>query len=66
MGVVTFLMAWVLSNIFLTMFMVGIMDVEICGWDDLLWILVMALVSPVVVIAAWRIEEMIRNRNRRK
>ena len=64
MGVVTFLMAWVLSNIFLTMFLVGIMDVEICGWDDLLWILVMALVSPVVVIAAWRIEEMIRNRRK--
>jgi hypothetical protein len=64
MGVVTFLMAWVLANIFLTMFLVGIMDVEICGWDDLLWILVMALVSPVVVIAAWRIEEMIRNRRK--
>lgn len=64
MGVVIFLMAWVLSNIFLTMFLVGIMDVEICGWDDLLWILVMALVSPVVVIAAWRIEEMIRNRRK--
>ena len=64
MGVVTFLMAWVLANIFLTMFLVGIMDVEICGWDDLLWILVMALVSPVVVIAAWRIGEMIRNRRK--
>lgn len=64
MGVVTFLMVWVLANIFLTMFLVGIMDVEICGWDDLLWILVMALVSPVVVIAAWRIEEMIRNRRK--
>lgn len=64
MGVVIFLMAWVLSNIFLTMFLVGIMDVEICGWDDLLWILVMALVSPVVVIAAWRIEDMIRNRRK--
>ena len=64
MGVVTFLMAWVLANIFLTMFLVGIMDVEICGWDDLLWILVMALASPVVVIAAWRIEEMIRNRRK--
>lgn len=64
MGVVTFLMAWVLSNIFLTMFLVGIMEVEICGWDDLLWILVMALVSPVVVIAAWCIEEMIRNRRK--
>jgi hypothetical protein len=64
MGVVTFLMAWVLANIFLTMFLVGIMDVEICGWDDLLWILVMALVSPVVVIAAWRIEELIRNRRK--
>lgn len=64
MGVVTFLMVWVLANIFLTMFLVGMMDVEICGWDDLLWILVMALVSPVVVIAAWRIEEMIRNRRK--
>ena len=64
MGVVTFLMAWVLANIFLTMFLVGIMDVEICGWDDLLWILVMALVSPVVVIAAWHIEDMIRNRRK--
>ena len=64
MEVVTFLMAWVLANIFLTMFLVGIMDVEICGWDDLLWILVMALVSPVVVIAAWHIEEMIRNRRK--
>ena len=64
MGVVTFIMAWVLANIFLTMFLVGIMDVEICGWDDLLWILVMASVSPAVVIAAWRIEEMIRNRRK--
>lgn len=64
MGVVTFLMAWVLANIFLTMFLFGIMDVEICGWDDLLWILVMALVSPVVVIAAWYIEDMIRNRRK--
>lgn len=64
MGVVTFLMAWVLANIFLTMVLCGIMDVEICGWDDLLWILVMALVNPVVVIAAWRIEEMIRNRRK--
>lgn len=64
MGVVTFLMAWVLANIFLTMFLVGIMDVEICGWDDLRWILVMALVSPVVVIAAWHIEDMIRNRRK--
>lgn len=64
MGVVTSLMVWVLANIFLTVFLVGIMDVEICGWDDLLWILVMALVSPVVVIAAWRIEEMIRNRRK--
>lgn len=64
MGVVTFIMAWVLANIFLTMVLVGIMDVEICGWDDLLWILVMALVSPVVVIAGWRIEEMIRNRRK--
>lgn len=64
MEVVTFIMAWVLANIFLTMVLVGIMDVEICGWDDLRWILVMALVSPVVVIAAWRIEEMIRDRRK--
>lgn len=64
MGVVTFIMAWVLANIFLTMVLVGIMDVEICGWDDLRWILVMALASPVVVIAAWRIGEMIRSRRK--
>lgn len=64
MGMVTFLMAWVLANIFLAMVLVGMMDVEICGWDDLRWILVMALVSPVVVIAAWRIEEMIRDRRK--
>jgi hypothetical protein len=64
MGVVTFLMAWVLANIFLTMFLAGIMDAEICGWDDLMWILVMALFSPVVVIAVWGISEKIRNRRK--
>ena len=64
MEVVRLLLAWVLANIFQTMFLVGIMDVEICGWDDLLWILVMALASPVVVIAAWHIENMIRNRRK--
>ena len=62
MIVLMVVLAWVLVNATLTLLLAGMMDAEICGWDDLLWVMVMSLASPAVVIAVWHIVYRIKNR----